>query len=144
MNPVAVESNDVMAIVHYFKVNSSYSSGSRLKVQDLHHNYPFEINGKELVESAFSADRFDEVKNTTKTKIAEQLVQAGHKPFTVHFVKQDGTPRTLRGRLLGTEHMMGRSKVEDLDEPNHSKRFKQVDHRTIQWLILDDIKYRVK
>lgn len=140
MNSADVCVDDVMAIVHYFKVNSVYNRGNDLRVTDLHNKGDFEIHGRSLVETAFSADRYETEKKTTKTKIAEALVNAGHKPFTVHFVKQNGKERTMRAKMIAPEPMMGRSRVEDFDD----KALKQVDHRTIQWLILDNVKYMVK
>jgi hypothetical protein len=71
------------------------------------------------------------------------LTNAGYKPFTVRFKKKGGEWRTLRGRFVAHEMLLGRSRVEDLDEPETKKRLKQVDHRTIEWLILDNVKYTV-
>ncbi|MGD1712750.1 hypothetical protein [Dapis sp. BLCC M172] len=60
-------------------------------------------------------------------------------------VKQalQGEERTLVGYLLQTEPKMGRSQVIDLEaEGEHRTRL--VDHRTINWLILKNIKYLQK
>jgi len=43
------------------------------------------------------------------------------------------------GRLSKTEGKLGRSLVVGLD----GARFSQVDHRTIKWLILKNVKYIV-
>uniref|UniRef100_UPI00341CF120 hypothetical protein n=1 Tax=Okeania sp. SIO2F4 TaxID=2607790 RepID=UPI00341CF120 len=54
-----------------------------------------------------------------------------------------GEERTLVGYLLQTEPKMGRSQVIDLEaEGDHRTRL--VDHRTINWLILKNIKYLQK
>jgi len=145
-----IKRNDVMMIVHYFKVRTnatmSYTDGrgKELSGMDLDRKFNFDILGRELIESAYSADQYNKEENSTKTVVAEKLIGAGHLPFTVCFIKQDGSERVLRGRLIAPETLLGRSMVEDLDEPNEKKRLKQVDHRTIKWLILDDIKHVVK
>jgi len=76
-------------------------------------------------------------------KAAEILVNAYHRPLTVCFVKNDGTERTLRGRLVKPEPLLGRSTVEDLDVTN-GNRLRLVDHRTIKWIVVDGTKYTVK
>ena len=60
-----------------------------------------------------------------------------------------GEPRTLRGRLLSVEAKLGRSQVFDLDIDKQVKgdwdsRQRQVDHRTINSIIVGDTKYVVK
>jgi len=68
---------------------------------------------------------------------------------------EKGEPRTLVGHLVDAEPLLGRSKVIDLEEhfKNIERRkkkepevseLKQVDHRHINWLILDNVKYVVK
>lgn len=47
------------------------------------------------------------------------------------------------GYLLETEPKMGRSQVIDLEAPA-GRRHRLVDHRTINWLILKNIKYVTK
>jgi len=39
---------------------------------------------------------------------------------------------------------LGRSMVEDLESSDKKNRMRQVDHRTIKWLIVDGVKYVVK
>ena len=66
-----------------------------------------------------------------------------------------GEERTLIGHLVEAEPLMGRSKVIDLEEHFENierKRkgeaakhtLKQVDHRHINWLIINGTKYIVK
>lgn len=68
---------------------------------------------------------------------------------------EKGEERTLIGHLVDVEPLLGRSKVIDLEE--HFKNIerkqkkeaevpvlKQVDHRHINWLILNGVKYVVK
>jgi hypothetical protein len=55
-----------------------------------------------------------------------------------------GEERTLVGHLIEVEQKMGRSLVIDLEVPSDQHRLRQVDHRTIDWLILKNVKYIVK
>ena len=55
-----------------------------------------------------------------------------------------GDNRTLVGYLVNSEPMMGRSTVIDLEVAIDKHRLRQVDHRSIQWMILKNIKYTVK
>jgi hypothetical protein len=45
--------------------------------------------------------------------------------------------------LVEAENMLGRSTVIDLSAKTENK-FRQVDHRTIEWLILKNVKYVLK
>lgn len=60
-----------------------------------------------------------------------------------------GENRTLIGYLKHTETGFGRSSVIDLeqergDNPDWDARTRQVDHRTLNWLISKNVKYIVK
>ncbi|WP_106393138.1 hypothetical protein [Enhygromyxa salina] len=54
-----------------------------------------------------------------------------------------GEVRTLVGYLIQTEARMGRSQVIDLEAPP-KQRYRLVDHRTINWLVLKNVKYTLK
>lgn len=61
----------------------------------------------------------------------------------------EGEERILVGYLLTTETGFGRSNVIDLEAERGSKpdwdgRMRQVDHRTLNWLIYKGVKYEVK
>ncbi len=55
-----------------------------------------------------------------------------------------GEDRTLIGHLSYTEPKMGRSSVIDLDIPLGQHRGRLVDHRTINWLMINNVKYIAK
>jgi len=142
-NKVAVD--DLMAFVNYVKVNQVLANGEELIVTDLDHNTrKIKIAGKDLVENSLSADQFTETVKVTKTEAAEILISLHNRPFTVSFDKADGKERKLRGRLIKHEALLGRSMVEDLDEPADKNRVRQVDHRTILFIICEGVKYQVK
>ncbi len=148
INPLKVKCGDLMTLTHWVKVKNPSDFYHTLIVSDLDNDDLPEIHirGKQLVENAFSADQFVEEENVTKTVAAEILVSSHNRPLTVCFKKQDGSERVIRGRLLKHEALLGRSMVEDLDTPKGDKRgrLRQVDHRTIHYLIVDGVKYLVK
>ena len=60
-----------------------------------------------------------------------------------------GEERILRGYLVQVETGFGRSMVIDLEadkgtRPDYDGRLRQVDHRTLKWLIYKNVKYIVK
>lgn len=143
-----VKAGDLMAFTYYALVRGVRSGGTNLECTGLDPGVDaFSVQGQALVENSASADQFYEEKPATKTELAKLLVGSVNRPLTVWFVKQDGELRKLRGRLLGAEPLLGRSHVEDLDLPmNKGKegRRRLVDHRTLQALIVDGVKYALK
>ena len=142
-SPNKVSVGDLMCFPYWGEVEvvTSYRGDKVLTVKGLD-DRRFEIHGNPLIEKAFSADQYEEVKKVTKSEIAQILVDSFNVPFTVCFVKADGSDRVLRGRLLRHEALMGRSYVEDLDIDGHNLR--QVDHRNIKYLIVNNIRYVTK
>ena len=55
----------------------------------------------------------------------------------------DGETCTLTGHLVKAENNLGRSLVVDLNATTTSK-LRQIDHRTIQYIIVDNAKYFLK
>lgn len=145
VDPARVKAGDLMAFTYYVKVRSAAPGGNSVVVEDLdNNNAALTISGRELVERAASADQSASEERVTKTQAAELLVGSPNRPLTVCFDKQDGTERVLRGRLIRPEPLLGRSMVEDLDEADPKKRVRQVDHRTLKWLVVDGVRYTVK
>jgi hypothetical protein len=144
VDPGQVKAGDLMAFVYYVKVKQVRDGGARLDVEGVDQGVgTFEVTGKELIATSFSADQFQEEVRVSMTQAAQILVSSFNRPLTVCFVKKKGDVRVLRGRLLYPEPLLGRSYVEDLDVPGKS-RIRLVDHRTLKYLIVDGIKYRVK
>jgi hypothetical protein len=141
VDPGKVKKDHLMAFLYYAKIDTTAPGGHSVQVTGLDNNQgKFGVHGEELIRNSFSADQFEEEEKVTKTRAAELLISSYNRPFTVCFLKQDKTERVLRGRLLAAEPLLGRSHVEDLDEPE-GKRVRLVDHRTIQWLVVDGVKY---
>lgn len=140
--PSQVQTDELMAFIHYVKVRANNNDGKQLIVVDVDHGFgEITINGSELIENALSADQVHETIRVSMTQAAEILVGSINRPFSVCFTKSDGTERTLRGRLFKPEPLLGRSLVEDLDK--QGSRLRMVDHRTIEWIIVEGVKYVV-
>lgn len=136
-----IKSQDIISLTKYAAVKSLF--GNVLKAVDLHDGKEFEIHGKDLQEACMSADFFDDTQNVTKTELAEILVKSYGKPFTVVYDTTTKKDRKLRGRLLSSESILGRSTVEDLDKPD-GDRIRLVDHRTLKSIVVDNIKFTLK
>lgn len=147
VDPNKVNKDDLMAFIYYVKVEKADMAREELLVQDLlSGSGTIRVNGKELIKNSLSADFFDKEESVTMTRLAEILCDSPNRPLTVCFIKKDGSQRKLRGRWLGQEKMMGRSFCEDLDIQKTAKDdgVREVDHRSIQYLIVDGVKYNLK
>lgn len=145
VNPDSVQPGQLLAFTYYGVVESVTGSIIRLNGTNLTPGLGlYEVAGEDLIRSAQSADFFAEERKVCRTKIAEALVASAGKPFTAVFCKQNGECRTLRGKLLAHEAMFGRSLVIDMDVRRQDPvedGIRLVDHRTLQSLICDGIKY---
>lgn len=121
----------------------------------------------------FSAEQYVEEQKVTKTELAEILKGAGDTVFTVNFNKQakptdvyeflndstkttgdfkkdveaamKGEERTLVGHQVSADYQAGRSLVFDITtEVDAQTRLRQVDHRSINWIILKNVRYSRK
>ena len=134
-----IAAGNIMAYINWVEVLNQ-NSVNELKVRDLDTKQEFLIRGESLIEKGMSADVFSSTKSATKTELAEILIGHKNTPMTVAFITIKGENRVMRCKWLSHESLMGRSLVWNFDE--HS--LKQVDHRTIQSIIVDDVKYVLK
>jgi hypothetical protein len=134
---------DLLTLTYWVKIER-VEREHKLLVVDQYTGDKFFIQGKNLIDQTLSADYAGSTEKLTKTAMAEKLISLYNKPFTVHFIELSGKERTLRGKLVNPEPLLGRSYVEDLDIPLGEHRLRQVDHRTIKWLIVDGVKYTTK
>lgn len=135
-----IKKDQLMAFIYYGTVIDI--GPDCITVQDVDHNRQMLVSGSRIIETAESADLFDQEEKVTKTTIAEKLISCCNKPFTVCFETADGKERILRGRLIKPEPLLGRSMVEDLDIKKKNK-IRLVDHRTLKWLIVENIKWSI-
>ena len=132
---------DIISITKYAKVTNNLDD--TVYVTDLHNGLNFKISGDDLQQECLSADKFGEVQKVSRTELAEKLVSSHGRPFTAEFEKANGKERKLRGRILSSENVFGRSTAEDFDKPEDD-RIRLVDHRTLSSLIVDNIKFVLK
>lgn len=148
----------------------SFREGGSVRVRN-ERGFEFTISRNIVEEGIYSADQFQEEVKVTRTEMVAVLEGAGDCIFTVNFHKQLspkemadklnkiksknitqkaakeallGEERTLVGYLLNTEPKMGRSQVIDLEIDTELHRIRQVDHRTLNWIILKNVKYTLK
>lgn len=141
------KTDTIIAFTTYAKVNDHFRN--TLMVRDLHRETDFSITGMKLIKECLSADEYETTEKVTLTTLAQKLSEVGHRPFTVVFTKANGEERTLRGQMVKVETGLGRSEVIDFDLDNNPKkdfdtRVRQVDHRTLKSLIVDNVKYIIK
>lgn len=145
VDPTEVRAGDVMAFTYWGNVEKVEKGflGNKITLTDLDSGNQFAVDGDQLIEGSHSADQFTSQQKVTKSQAVEILANAHNVPFTVTFVKKDGTLRELRGRLIGIDQKnLGYIDVEDLDKPN-GQRFRLVDCRTIKSIVVNGVKYTV-
>lgn len=126
---------------------------------------------KDIIETEmYNGILYDKEEKVARTKVVEELCQAGETVFTVNFNKKVddahvksvlnsagnnpdvkklakeiavGKEASMTCYLTSKDSHLGRSSVISLDAP-HGMNFRQVDHRTINWLVLKNTKYTVK
>lgn len=133
---------EIISFTVYATVEEKYDDG--IVCNDIYTGNKYTIFGPTHY-NVSSADTFSRIENSNKTELAKKILDAGNTVFTVEFVKQNGELRTMRGRLVSDDSLMGRALVEDLDIPNTSvSNIRQVDLRTLRSLIIHNVKYVVK
>lgn len=136
-----IQTGEVLSSTMYLTVVSKDSDS--IKVKDSF-GREFVVKGPKLIEETMtSAIQFSKEEKVSNTKAAEALVAAGDTAFTVVFIKEDGKERTLTGRLVETENLMGRSNVIDLQIAT-GYAMRQVNLRELKSVVLKGTKYTVK
>lgn len=133
---------ELISLTIYAEVESK--DYDKIVCRDLQNNEVYELTGFDILSRINSADTFVNIKEISRTEMANKLLEAGDGIFTVEFVKQGGENRTLRGRLITSDQFMGRAMVEDLDLSSSLSNIRQVDLRTLKSLIIGNVKYVIK
>jgi hypothetical protein len=144
LDTAGIKAGDVMAFHFYVKVESvgTSSDGSKqLNVINLENGQRFSVTGEPLIKKGFSGNWFGEEITLSRTKIIGILKDSLNRPIQIKFVKKDGSDRTMICRFLETNDT-GYAQVEELD--GDKLQLKQVDLRTMEWIIVDGTKYVVK
>jgi len=151
MDVKQVQAGGIISKIIYARVEASDKkfTGSHpfsilsVRCTDLEDGTTFWLEGEELIGTCMSADTYLNEVNASLTEVVEKLMKAETKPFSVGFVKKNGVERVLRGRMITPDGALGRSTVIDFDVVGGSP-LRQVDHRTIKWLVMGNTKYIVK
>jgi hypothetical protein len=130
--------------------------------------------GASIVEAeCFSAHEFSKTETMTRTELVAKFNEVGRSVYTVNFNKQPkledafdaianrgeiksnkelkklltesmkGEPRTLVGYTVSRDVSLGRSMVVDLEQTGDD-RIRQVDPRSLNWVICEGVRYEVK
>lgn len=88
----------------------------------------------------------EEVGKAFMAKGASAIEEYASKPVDT---KEKTDPRIMRGRWHGAQDNFGRVNFVDMEKPlpapgAYDSRLRQVDTRTIQYLIVDNVKYNLK
>lgn len=165
-----LKAGDKLSRISYIEILDIGGGTSRVKNEE---GFEWGIDNNILENQCYSADQFNETKEVTRTELITTLLEVGNTVFTVNFdklptpedflaltrdagnkirafedMKKDfkklkGENRTLVGYLIKTETGFGRSMVIDL-EVKEAHKVRQIDHRTLNWLIVRNVKYTVK
>lgn len=146
-DPIKNKSGNIVLTFNWLRLTKDGRAdqfvGDDLDIPDLK---GISVSGKDLVAAAYSADHYATEEKVSRTEVLKKLQTCYNIPFTVCFDKKDGSERVMRCRLIGPDEGMGRSMVTDLDAPENDsgKRIREVDHRTLKYLIVGNVKYTVK
>jgi hypothetical protein len=136
----SVKPGERLSYTSYFEVVNSDAKKGILEVKDTS-GQVLSIQGKDFIESNIkSASQFKKTEKLGKNALAEKLFTSGDSVMQVEFLKQDGTPRTLIGYFTSQDVNLGRSNMVDL-EVTTGHNMRQVDHRTIKSVIVNQVKY---
>ena len=145
---------DILSETQYYKVVEIVEKSNGLKTEKLvkvvnDRGFSFYIGEAVVEEGIYTANQYSKEVQITRTELIQKFAHVGDTVFTVSFNKASGDERILIGYLVQVETGFGRSTVIDLQaskgsNPNHDGRLRQVDHRTLNWLIHKNVKHTVK
>ncbi len=140
-----IKPGDLMSFTYWGKVTEIDSETSRLYLENVDTGEEFSVCGKSLIEDSQSADIYDHIEIRPRRQIVDILIHSKRLPFTVSFIKKNGENRILKGRVICVREVnQGYIDVEDLEVDDSENRHRQVDTRTIQYVIVSGTKYQVK
>ena len=169
-DPIRLKPGEWLSGEVYYKVE--WVSPSHVSFVD-NFGQTLRVSSPVVAREMHSAAQIKETKKVTRTEMAKLLMDAKTTVFTVTFEKKltaqkvmdslsgykadeparkrrkvvtdamKGEVRVLTGYLKDCEPFMGRSTVYDLNIPM-GKNERQVDHRTLQELIIRNVKYVLK
>lgn len=135
-----IQVGEYLSCTEYFKVISKDANSIRVSNQL---GEELTVTGPSYIESYHSAGQFTSTVKATKHEMISKLHDAKDKIFTVCFEKANGEERILIGHLVSVEAHLGRTKVIDVQVAlgDKTEGIRLIDNRTIQWIVLDNVKY---
>jgi len=142
-----IKEGEILSFTNYYKVLEH--NGDQLKVVDIRTKDTVFITGESLIELLQSNDYYEKTVVVTKAQMVDTLLSAGQSVFTVGFKKADGTDRVMVGCNPIAETHLGRTQVVDLEvidknPADKTRGIRLIDNRTIEFLVLDKIRYNLK
>ena len=159
-----------LSATSYYKVREITDKES-VKVAETRDSQTDITMARDILETEMNSGlAFEKEEKVSRTDLVEKLIGAGESAFTIHFNKKvdaehiknvlssagaepdlaqiskdviTGQEVQMTCHFTKTENQLGRSLVMDLNAP-HGKNFRQIDHRTVNSLILKNVKYTVK
>ena len=126
-----------------YQISKELDSGKKLELQPKK-GKKFIVDKEILEDEAKSAEFVSTEKSVTMTELADYFCnKVGADIFKVAFTKQDNTERILIGHRIETIPNLGYSMVED-HEVTKGSSLREVNHRTILWLIHNGTKLTLK
>jgi len=143
LDPTKVKKGDVVAFHFYTIVEEVKNKDGDLclVVKNIEQDQMFTVQGEPLIQKGFSGNFVEEEVTLSRTKIIGILKDSPNKPIQIQFVKKDGSDRNMICRFLATNDT-GYAQVEELVETGPQMR--QVDLRTMEWIVVEGTKYVVK
>lgn len=95
-----------------------------------------QVTAKRVTDALPTLCTEDTLSSTAKRRRAAETLLCGEdRVMTGHLKRQ---------RLGNLEPFFGRSVVQDLEQPEYHRSERQIDHRTLEWLIVEGVKYERK
>lgn len=109
-------------------------------VEDIFFEVQYTLEGHTLINTYSGCTYYETFTKISLSCLIEKFLDTKDGSiFTVCFKKLNNEFRYLRGKYIGQDLLYGRSRVFDLD----IKEIRLVDHRTLQFLIVDEHLYIV-
>lgn len=166
-----IKKGDYLSRISYMQVIYTNSEYTQVKNEE---GLEWSIGNDIIKEECISASEFEEEVKVNRTELIEIFNNVGDKVFTVNFDKAPkaedylkltrgegnkilsfaemeksfkklkGENRTLIGYMVKSENGFGRSNVVDLEVETGQHNIRQVDHRSLNFLVVNNKKYIVK
>lgn len=168
VNVGELQTGDYLSETQYYKVLSRKQGGIEVENE---RGFKFNISEPIIQEGCYSSNQFTDEEKVTQTELADILQNAGDSVFSINFNKKTkpedvlaelkklpkkeftvkamktaiaGEARTMVAHRVSSEPSLGRTQVVDLETEIGGRRLRLIDHRTINWIVLKNVRYVLK